>query len=413
MENFDLRATAVKKTVELNKGVAPGKKDVAVEGEKLSRPAVRQSLLVDMKEAVRQLEALRAGSPTDNLLPVDLTFGEFVKEKWGFSHNDQGCANSSFFDALGIDPSRHSVESLFTMPEFNEGYRWLVPEVIREAIRTGLRRNPIYPNLIAAEENITQLQVTMPTINMSDAMPKKIGEAESIPMGNVSFGQKQVNISKVAIGMTMTDEVMKFASLNVMSIFLQDMGVKLNQALDTEAIDTLINGDQAGGGDAVAVVGVTAAGTLTYRDILRVWIRMSRLGRLPAGFLANENAAMDYLELAEFKALAGIATLQKLEISTALPTSQKIWVHGAMVSDNQALFIDKSAALIKLNAAPLTLETERIANRQISGTYASLMTGFATMFRDARVVLDKSLPYAANQFPAYMNPSAFETVRFK
>ena len=65
-----------------------------------------------------------------------------------------------------------------------------------EAVRLGLRKNPIYPDLIAAEENVSQPKVTMPSINMSDAMPKKIGEAETIPVGTTSFNS---NVGKLSI----------------------------------------------------------------------------------------------------------------------------------------------------------------------------------------------------------------------
>src|SRR5690606_38635955 len=134
---------------------------------------------------------------------------------------------------------------LMNMPDFNTEYRWLVPEVIREAIRLGLRKNPIYPSLIASEINVDQPKVTMPYINMSDAMVKKIGEAETIPVGTTSFGQKDVKLSKLATGLKISDEVLQFVPLNILSIFLQDVGVNLNIGLDTAMIDVLINGDQA------------------------------------------------------------------------------------------------------------------------------------------------------------------------
>lgn len=410
MEGFDKNATAIKKTVTELKGMP--KKDFvpAANSGLLTAAQVKENILVDMKEGVRQLQAMRAG--TDGSAAVDIPWSGFISEKWGFSADDRGLP-TSFYEALGINPSEHKIEQLFSMPEFNEGYRWLVPEIVRDAIRTGMRRNPIYPNLIAAEETISQPRLTMPSVNMSEALAKRIGEAETIPMGNVSFTEKEVKVSKIGIGLKITDEVLKFSSINLISIFLQDVGVKLNMALDTEAIDTLVNGDQAGGTDAVSVIGVTTTGTFAYRDLLRAWIRMGRIGRLPAAMLANENPAIDILEIAEFKALAGIATLKKIEVRTPVPESQALWIHGAMASDNQVMLIDPTSALIKLNASPLQVETDRIVERQISGTYVSLMTGFATLFRDARLVVDKSLAFSSNGFPTYMNVGQYETIRFK
>lgn len=83
-----------------------------------------------------------------------------------------------------------------------------------------------------------------------------------------------------------------------------------------------------------------------------------------------------------------------------------------MPDTNQVMFIDKTSALIKLNAQGLTVETDRIAEKQIQGTFITQTTGFASMFRDARVILDKSLAFASNGFPTWMNVSAFENSLF-
>jgi hypothetical protein len=75
--------------------------------------------------------------------------------------------------------------------------------------------------------------------------------------------------------------------------------------------------------------------------------------------------------------------------------------------------IDSQSALIKLNAKPLMVESERIVSNQTEATYASLTTGFANIFRDGRVIMDQSLDFASNGFPAFMDVDAFETVEIK
>lgn len=405
-ENFDKRAALVKKSVVAH-DAATKSGNATVPEATLSHAAIKENILLDLPEAVRQLNSLRAGGNTRPAL--DLSFGDFVKEKFGFAPSENGSAES-LYHALGISASRDTIESLMTMPDFNSQYRWLVPEIIREAVRLGLRRPSIYPNLIQGEETVSQLKVTMPHINMSDATPKLLAEAETIPTGNVSFGQKDVKLSKMGIGLKITDEVEKFVPLNILSIFLQDVGVKLGLGLDTLAINTLINGEQAG--ESAAVVGVqsTVAG-IAYEDILRAWLRMGRLGRLPNAMLGNEEPAIKVLQLPEFKGFAGDSTTQKIQIKTPVPQSQDFYVHGAMPAANRLMLVDKMSAMIKLNAAALSVESERIVERQINGTYVTLMTGFATLFRDARLVLDGTLDFnAGNGFPSWMDVAAAENV---
>lgn len=408
LSTFDKNASEIKKAVIANKGIMPTGEPVQ---GMLSCEQIRANILQDMRSFVKQAEALRAGSKDRKC--IDISLGKMANLKYGFAYDEKTGSPEQFLAALGIDPAMHTVESLMTMPNFEEGYRWLVPEVIREAVRLGMRKSPIYPNLLAAEESVAQPKVTMPAINMSDSMPTEIGEAETIPVGTISFNQKDVKLIKVGTGIKMTDEVMMYVSLNLLSLYLQDVGVKLNTALDAMAIDTLINGDQPDGSDAIATIGVKTPNTLTYRDILRTWVRMSVLGRLPQNMLANEEAAMDILDLEEFKGFAGGTKLANINLQTPVPRDQSLYIHGAMPSDKQFMFVDKSSALLKLNAAGLKTESERIVSKQISGTYVTLTTGFATMFRDARLMLDYSQDIQSKPFPDWMTPSDVEKETFK
>lgn len=408
LSSFDKNATDVKKAVIANKGILPTGEPVQ---GMLSGEQIKVNILQDMRSFVKQAEALRAGSKDRKC--IDISLGKMANLKYGFAYDEKTGSPEQFLTALGIDPAMHTIESLMTMPEFEEGYRWLVPEVIREAVRLGMRKSPIYTNLIAAEESVAQPKVTMPAINMADAMPTELGEAETIPVGTISFNQKDVKLVKVGTGIKMTDEVMMYVSLNLLSLYLQDVGVKLNTALDSMAIDTLINGDQADGSDAIATIGVTSANTLTYRDILRPWVRMSILGRLPQNILANEEAAMDILDLEEFKGFSGGTKMANINLQTPVPRDQSLYIHGAMPDGKQFMFVDRSSALLKLNAAGLRTESERIVQKQISGTYVTLTTGFATMFRDARLLLDYSQTISSKPFPAWMTPSATEKEAFK
>lgn len=380
---------------------------------------LREAVLTDLKDAVKSLDAVRTGTQTQR--SVDLSFGDYCRDRWGYAPNSIG-SPESFYAAIGINPSQASIQSLMAMPDFNENFRWLIPEVIREAIRLGLRKNPLYPNLIAAEETVAQAQVTMPYIKMSDAMPTLIGEAETIPTGTVSFGQKIVKLHKVGVGMKITDEVQQYVALNVLSMYMQDIGVKLNLAKDVMAIDVLINGEP-GNSNAAPVIGVKTvynalvSGTgVAYKDLLRTWIRMGMLGRMPQSMLSNENMALEILTLPEFTnrllLLAGIET-KNLNLRTPIPSTNNYDVHGAMPSDDQVMIIDNTSSLIKLNSQAISVESDRIVERGVNGTYVRETTGFAKMFVDAAVIIDQSLDYATHQFPAYMNVAAIQQQAFR
>ena len=399
--SIEERQALISKTV---RGFADGKTVKNVPDEKLaeflSAGAIREGILHDFKQTVMRADSFRAGTRERRCL--DYSLSDIAKDSFGFGSPD------ALYAQLGINPSSSTLASLAAVADFNEGFRWLQPEVIREAIRLGLRRNPVYTDLIAAEESVDQKSVTMPHINMSDATPEILNETETIPVGSVSFGEKQVKLRKMGVGLQVSDEVQKYVSLNILSLHMQDAGVKLGLGMDTMAVDILINGDYGTGADPAPVIGTKNAGELSYFDLLRAWLRMGRLGRQPSGLISAEEAALTILQLDEFKGANYNNTKQNINLKTPIPQSQDYLIHGAMPAGQRLGMIDRTAAMIKLNATALTVESERIAQRQMNGTYATVTTGFAKLFSDAFLILDSTQEF--DGFPTFMDVSKAENV---
>lgn len=362
----------------------------------------------DVKESVQACIAMRTNSQG----PVDVSLAQFVQAKWGISME-------SFYQDLGINASVDTIQNIVTQPD--ESVRWLVPEIIRDAIRLGLRKNPIWRDFIASEQQLANPSVIIPSWNMSEAMPRYVGEGESIPKGAVSFGQKTMKFRKLGKGLRITYEVAQYVTVNVMSIFLQDFGVKLNLGLDSLLIDILINGEQADGSESAPIVGIGTAGlaNFTYQDLLRVWIRMSMLGRMPFGIIGGEAAALQVLNLNEFKTntvggqqAAGVAPNARLDLRTPIPTTSSYYIHGA-VPNNYQILVDRSSAVIKYNVQPLLVETDKIVSNQTLETYCSLTTGFGILYRDARVVINAAVAFSGNGFPTWMDVAAQENIDFE
>lgn len=352
----------------------------------------------EIKEVVMSCNSMRR----DAEFPVDISLSEFVQARWGVSME-------TFYDDLGINLNIDTIHNLFTLPD--ESVRWLVPEIIRDALRLGLRKNPIWADLIVTEQSIANPQVTIPHWNMSEAQPKYVGEGETITKGALSFGKKTLNVRKIGRGISTTYETLNYVTANIIAIFLQDFGVKLNHGIDSLLIDTLINGEQLDGSESAPVVGVATANTFAYKDLLKVWIRMARIGRTPFAMIGGEDSAIDTLNMAEFKTREVGTPLKTLDLRTPLPQTSAYFVHGVMPT-NQQLVIDRTAAVIKYNAQPLLVEEEKIVSNQTVATYASLTTGFGILYRDARVIIDKSLTFAGNGFPSWMDVDPLENVDF-
>jgi hypothetical protein len=348
------------------------------------------------KAGLLELGAKMNSMRRDEKNAVDVSLAEMVKHTHAVSLD-------SFFTELGIDLNQDTIQNITNLPD--PSVRWLIPEIFRETLRLGLRKSPIYPNIISAEISVPQPTVTMPAFNMSDATPKKVGIAETIPFGTVSFQSKQVKIGKMGRGIQIPYEIEQYVSVNLVSIWLQDFGIKFGMGIDSMAIDCLINGEQADGSESAAVIGVASAGTLTYKDILKVWLRMSRLGRMPDTIIGGEDAALLTLDLAEFKRSANNASPEKtLDLKTPLPQRANYFIHGNVPTGDQ-IILDSGSSLIKLNAQPLLVEQTKEVSNQTKEWYASMTTGFTTMYRDARIILDHTQAFSGAGFPTWMNPT--------
>lgn len=364
--------------------------------EKTTKSAVE--LLRELPSNIQQLDGFRAGS--NNHKPADISFEEFVQEKYGLSQEE-------YLKQLKIDTKATTMQNIFTMPD--QSYRWLVPEIIRSAINLGIKEAPFYPNLIASEQSINGLTAIMPIINPSDAAPARVNEAETIPVGDVSFGQKSVTLFKIGRGFKLTDEVKNYVSLDVLAIFLRDFGVQLGYAMDNLAMSVLTNGNNADGSESAPVIGVAdTTDGITYKDLLRIWIRGSRLGRNFGNMIGGEDEAMKILDLNEFKLRQQGTPQATLNLKTPVPAQANFFIHPG-VDANQVMLVDPRFALIKLNAQSLMLESERIVSNQTEATYATLTTGFSKMYQDAALLLDASKAFGSYGFPEWMDVDKYTT----
>jgi hypothetical protein len=330
----------------------------------------------------------------------EVTLKSYLAATW-----DNEMTPDRFYRELGIEPSGMTVEKMLNTSELT---KWLFPEIFRDAIRRGLEYTPFYTDLIATEETINSTGITMPfmdwtTIDRDEVRLRDTNEGATITEGEIiTWAEKQVSIRKKARGLKQTYESIMFTPIDLAAIFFEELGTQMGSDLDQELIDVAVNGDQEDGSESAPVIGVTTANVLTYADLTRAWIRFRRIGRNSTALLVNETDALTILSMAEFQRTVPAGATQAspvtLNIVSPLPTSQDVYVHDA-VPAKKIIMVDRARAFVQLTAMPLLIESERIVSRQIEGEYVSIITGFANIFRDGRMVLDYSTTLGTNPGP--------------
>lgn len=371
----------------------------------------------------------------------DVTLSQFIAENYKDT-NDKSLSVGHLYAELGIDPRTTTVEKLYV----EEDNRALMSEIIRDGVRRGMGlaqreqlarirtaalagvfdngterfmsrevfldpvmrgavQSTFYPDLVIREETVSQPNVTVPKIELSDARLKDSAEAATIEEGTVTYGSKDVKLPKKARGFKITYEAIKYNSLSLAQLFFEDAGRILGHTLNGMAVEAIINGDQADNSESAAVIGVedTADG-VTWFDIARAAIQFALLGRTGTQIIGNATSALDYLNLPEvknkqFPGAPLLATMMKspLTMPEMLYVSQK-------VTGSKVVIQDPSASLVQLTSMPLMMETEKIISKQIEAAYVSIQTGFVKIQRNASVVINGAVAYSGNQFPTWMQP---------
>jgi hypothetical protein len=331
----------------------------------------------------------------------NVTLKSYLAATWG-----EDMSPERFYSTLGIDLRSMTVEKMLNTSELN---RWLFPEVFRDAVVRGLMYTPFYGALVAAEEQINSTGLTMPsmdwtTLDRSQVQLRDTNEGASITEGEiVTWQEKQVTIKKKARGIKQTYESVMFTPIDLAAIFFEELGVQLGADLDHDLINIAFNGDQQDNSQAAPVIGATTPGTLTYGDITRAWIRFKRLGRTSTVMLCSEADAQTIFLMEQFQRIRPAngeqASPVTLNLNTLLPTSQDIYVHDS-IPDGKIVLVDVARAFVQLTAMPLLIESEKLVSRQLNGEYVSIITGFANLFKDGRLVLDYTTSIATNPGPA-------------
>lgn len=347
----------------------------------------------------KTMEAMQKEMNRLRKLRKNVSFKEYIGDTW------EGMTPEKFYRELGIDMSDMTVEKMLQTTDTN---RWLFPEVFRDAVIQGLEYTPFHGGLVAAQETIANTGLTMPfmdftAIGRATLRLRDTNEGATITEGDIiTWSEKQVNIRKKARGLKQTYESIMFTPIDLAAIFFQELGTQMGADLDRDLITVALNGDQADGSTSAPTIGAAVAGTFAYTDLTRAWIRFRRIGRNSSAMLASEADVITILGMPEFQrtVAAGATTPSpvSLNVVTPLPTTQDIFVHDS-IPVGKIVFVDRARAFVQLTAMPLLIESERIVSRQLEGEYVSIITGFANIFTDGRMVLDYTTNLTTNPGP--------------
>ena len=324
-----------------------------------------------------RLKECRGQGLYDQLNSLGLTHSQFFKALG--TGADEYCAKE-----FGVDLSRITVERFF---QSDPAAKWLFPDIVRQAILKGIKRKPMFPELIIRDEKIggTTYDVPFVTESEDDEELRSVAEGAAIPESEIAYGDRMVKLDKKGRGIIASYEVVRRMSVDMLRVHLERMGERLGRSLDARLADVLVNGDSSGSGTAPVTVNTATSGVWVYDDIVKGVMKLSLEHYFtPTHILANSDLNQTILGMSPFQD----SHLFDFAKSGNLPTpfGAKLVPLVDQPADKLTI-LDSGYAAQKLTEQDLLVESDKLIHQQWDRTFITLVTDFAVIYEKARVVV--------------------------
>lgn len=257
----------------------------------------------------------------------------------------------------------------------------LFPEYVSRAVKQGMERADILPNLVATVTDIEGMDyrsiVSAPSED--DKTLKIVAEGANIPQTVVKTRENLVKLHKRGRMLVASYEALRFQRLDLFTVTLNQIGAYIARAQLKDAIDVLVNGD----GNANPAEVVTGSGELSYSDILKLW---SNLAPYELNTILAPTAEMQkILALPQMQdANAGLDFQGTGKMITPLGATL---LHAPEMEAGRIIGLDKNCALEMVQAGGVVTDYDKLIDRQLERAAITCTAGFSKIFTEASKTL--------------------------
>ena len=260
----------------------------------------------------------------------------------------------------------------------------LFPEYVSRAVRKGIENADQLSDLIAAKTYINGMDyrsvVSAPTDDEKSLKP--VAEGASLPQTNVRTNENLVKLIKRGRMLVASYEAIKYQRLDLFTVTLRQIGAYIAREQLKDAVDVLINGD--GNSNPAGTVNADTSGTLTYGDLIKLW------GQLTPYELNTMVAPTDMM-----KKLLALSEMRDPQAGLTFQGTGKMitplgarLLHVPSMTSGKIVGLDKNCALEMVQSGGVTMDTDKLIDRQLERTSISCTAGFAKIFTGASKVLN-------------------------
>lgn len=265
----------------------------------------------------------------------------------------------------------------------------LFPEYVSRSVRAGMEEGNILPSVVASITKFEGMDYRSiySVANDDDKALRYVGEGAQIPQTEIKASSNLVELKKRGRMLVASYEAIRFQRIDLFSVMLRQIGNQIMRMHLEDAIDVLINGDGNNNAAESLLVGDAviggSAGKLTYPELLAFWNSFDEY-TLNA-MLVSPDVMLKILGCAEFQnPLTGLNFQGTGELTN--PLGAKLIKTNAM-PEGTVIGLDKNYALEMISAGDVTVEYDRLIDRQLERAAITSISGFAKLYTGASKVL--------------------------
>ena len=260
----------------------------------------------------------------------------------------------------------------------------LFPEYISRCVRQGMDEGNILPHITAAVTRFEGMDYRSITAEAGgeDKQLRLVDEGAVIPSTTIKVQDNLVKLRKRGRMLVASYEAVRYQKLDLFSVTLRQIGAHIAKSHLEDAVDVLMNGD--GNNNPAQVSAVTAAGTLTYDDLVDFWAKFDpyEMNTL----LVSNDVMVKMLKLPEFQnPMTGLNFQGTGKLTTPLGATL---LRTSVLPAGTAIGLDKRFALEMVEGSGVNVEYDKLIDRQLERAAITTISGFAKVFQDASRVLE-------------------------
>ena len=257
----------------------------------------------------------------------------------------------------------------------------LFPEFVSRVVRQGLEEGGILPDITATVTKFDGMDyrsiASVPTEEEKKLV--QVEEGAAIPETSVRTQENLVKLRKRGRMLVASYEAIRFQRLDLFSVTLRQIGAYIGKMHLQDAIQVLMEGD----GNQNPAETVSLAGELTYDALLEFWNKFDPYTMNT--LLVGGGTMLKLLKLKEFQnPLTGLNFQGTGTLST--PLGAKLLRTSAMPAGT-IIGLDRHYALEQVVGGEVTVEYDKLIDRQLERAAITSISGFAKLFADASKVL--------------------------